>query len=113
MPELPVVEVVAERETRISRLVEQYGAIRTADLEAAVHRLDQRLDRVRVDAALNAIRAGRVRDAIEIVLDYYDSAYNHRLTRHERRKLATYRSPGDEPGDLVRLINEGRGILDA
>ena len=111
IPQLPVVEVVADRDERISRLVEKYGSIPPVDLEAALNRLDQRLDRSRIDTAINAIRAGRLRDAIEIVLDYYDSAYNHRMTRRERRILATYRSPADEPSDLIRLIT--RRLLDA
>ena len=114
MPQHPVVEVVADRDERVSRLVNQYGSIPPSDLEAALNRLDQRLDRSRIDTAINAIRAGRLRDAIEIVLDYYDSAYNHRLTTQQRRIVTTYRLTADEPCDLIRLVNENvRGALDA
>jgi tRNA 2-selenouridine synthase len=109
---LPVVEVVADRETRISRLVDEYGSIPAAQLEGAVKRLDQRL--ARAEAAIDAIRARRLPEAIEMVLDYYDSAYNHRMKQHQRRILATYRSNTDEPRDLIRLVDENlRGVLDA
>lgn len=110
MPQLPLVEVVADREARILRLTEQYGSIPPEALEAALNRLDQRFDRSRLAAAVHATRDGLVRDAVEIVLDYYDSAYNHRLTRRERRILATYRSQTDEPRDLIKRVKE---MLDA
>jgi tRNA 2-selenouridine synthase len=100
----PVVEVVADREARISRLVEEYGSIPSADLETALNRLDQRLDRVRLDAAINALRAGRLPDAIEIVLAYYDKAYRHRMAQHRGRILATYHSPAGDPGKLKSEI---------
>jgi tRNA 2-selenouridine synthase len=110
MPQFPVVEVVADREERISRLTEHYGSIPREALEAALNRLGQRLDRSVLTAAIHATRDGLVRDAIEIVLDYYDSAYNHRMTRRERRILATYRSQTDKPRDLIKRVKE---MLDA
>lgn len=105
LPCLRVVEVVADRETRISRLLEKYGSIPPADLEAALNRLDQRLDRLRLNAAINAIRAGRLRDAVEIVLAYYDDAYRHRMAQNRRPTLATYHSPNDDVRDLIRVIH--------
>lgn len=110
MPQFPVVEVVADREVRISRLIEQYGSIPREALEAALNKLGQRLDRSVLTAAIHATRAGLVRDAIEIVLDYYDSAYNHRMTRRERGILTTYRSQTDKPRDLIKRVKE---MLDA
>jgi tRNA 2-selenouridine synthase len=103
-PHLPVVEVVAEQEERISRIVEDYGSIATADLEAALCRLDQRFGRSRVASAVDAIRAGRLRDAVEMVLEYYDGAYRHRMSQQNRKVVATYDSSANDARDLIRLV---------
>lgn len=101
LPQLPVVEVESELAKRISRLAEQYGSIPQTDLEAALNRLDRRFDRSLVDSAIAAVRTGRLRDAIEIVLPYYDDAYRHRMVQHSRTILATHRPGIDDPRALV------------
>ncbi len=103
--QLPVVEVIANREERLARIVEEYGSIPPVDFEAALNRLDRRFDRSRLEAAANATRAGHMRYAIEIVLDYYDAAYRHRMSQHGRKIVATHHFPADDPRDLVRVVH--------
>lgn len=101
---LPVVEVVADRAERIARIVEEYGSTPAAELEAALNRLDRRFDRSRCNVAAKAIRTGQLRYAIEIILDYYDAAYRHRMSQQRRKILATYISHTDDPHELIRVV---------
>jgi hypothetical protein len=87
-----VIELGADVETRIARLLEEYGSVSRADLEGAIRVMRARLGAERSRRAIQAIRAGRLREAIRAVLPYYDSAYRHRMDRLQRPVAAAFRS---------------------
>ncbi|MCA1577969.1 MAG: hypothetical protein LC794_11490 [Acidobacteria bacterium] len=99
----PAVEVRAVRHDRITRLLQHYGAIPQSDLEAAVNKLSPRLGRPLSERAFAAIRANHLTDAIDILLDYYDAAYRHRIGRETRTVVTTFDPRRDDLMELVRV----------
>jgi tRNA 2-selenouridine synthase len=75
MSRSPVVEVNVSRERRIERLVEEYGpADRNEFLEAMI-KITKRLGGQHFKTAKESLVAGDMRRTIEILLTYYDKAY--------------------------------------
>lgn len=69
---------------RISNLVQDYGAYARADLIEATERIRKRLGGEQCTAAVDAIRAGNLVRAVQIVLEYYDKAYGHYMAHRTR-----------------------------
>ena len=65
------------REERIQRLFDLYGRYPQALMEEATWRLAKRLGGERTKQALQHIKNNEIKQAISIVLEYYDQAYLH------------------------------------
>jgi tRNA 2-selenouridine synthase len=86
MSESPCVLVTASLETRIGRIVAEYGGEAHAPLaewEAALGSLAMPLGRTRVEGMIARLRAGAVREVVrELLLDYYDPRYQHSMRNY-------------------------------
>jgi hypothetical protein len=71
-------------------------------LVAATHRIRPRLGDTRADAAIGHFTAGRARQAIAILLPYFDEGYAHRFGRLRRRSLGSA-TAGTRAAALARL----------
>jgi len=78
MARAPTVEVRASRPERVDRVAREYGGAATDELLAALDRLRRRLGAARADRAAGLIADGRIRDAVDALLPYYDTAYRRR-----------------------------------
>jgi tRNA 2-selenouridine synthase len=65
------------RDVRIQNLVNDYGGYHVEDLIVATERIRRRLGGEQCTAAIEAIRAGDLAAAAAMLLEYYDSAYDH------------------------------------
>lgn len=89
----PVVEVVASLESRVARLVADYGSIDPALLIRATQRIRRRVGDQVADRAVGHFAAGRPGAAISALLPHFDAAYRHRWDRLARPVLARVHAP--------------------
>lgn len=83
MDQAPVLEVVRPRSHRLASLVEVYG---TADREAlvmATERIQRRLGGLQTKRAIELLRLGKLAEAFDIILSYYDKTYTYDLQRRQ------------------------------
>jgi len=81
MVQSPVLQVERSRPQRIELLLQDYGGMDPQQLIVATERLQKRLGRERVQAAVACIRRNDLAAAISMVLDYYDKTYVFDLHR--------------------------------
>lgn len=81
-----IVMLDVPRDVRVQNLVHDYGRYATQELVAATERIRRRLGGEQCTAAVAAIEAGNLAAAAEIVLDYYDAAYDHYMKYRARTR---------------------------
>ncbi|MEO1589776.1 MAG: tRNA 2-selenouridine(34) synthase MnmH [Cyanobacteria bacterium J06632_22] len=81
MEAAPTLEVTRPVRERCDLLVKIYGEADTESLVEATERVRRRLGGERTQAAVQYIRGGNLRAAVEILLLYYDKAYRYDLER--------------------------------
>jgi tRNA 2-selenouridine synthase len=77
----PSILIETSFEERINRLMADYGLINPEDLILASKRISKRLGSQRTKEIIEAIQQSRLRDAIALALQYYDTTYIHSLKR--------------------------------
>lgn len=109
----PTIVLDVPRSRRVQRLLSTYGGCDPATLAEALERLSGRLGRQRTRAALKELWAGRVREAIEIVLDYYDGAYRHRTAAWSERRVALLRVDEEHAEQVAEMLRATayRGVV--
>ena len=91
MQQAPLVELQRPDHERLDHLLATYGAMPRQELVEATRRIGKRLGPQRTQQAVKAIAAGNLRQACQIILNYYDRTYAHGLARssHAPVPLAT------------------------
>lgn len=77
------IELNIDRETRIQRLLLEYGSFPVADLKEQTQKLRKRLGGQHEQAAISALENGELKKWVELLLVYYDKSYSHFLERHQ------------------------------
>ena len=113
MQQAPVREIRRSLEERIDQLVAVYACQDPDQLQQATERIQRRLGPQRTQAALEAIRDRRWRDACSAMLDYYDRCYDHELK--QAKETSNLDLSGRSPRDAaIELLDTGRVVpLDA
>jgi tRNA 2-selenouridine synthase len=101
MKTAPFLRVEVPRTIRVERLVKEYGAFQSADLEAALTRIQKRLGGLAFKQCLEALSSGDMATVAEITLDYYDKAYNF---SKEKNKIAEICMDQDNPALAAEKI---------
>jgi tRNA 2-selenouridine synthase len=105
MGESPVVEIQVSKEVRVERLVGEYGH---ADREAflkAMSQIVKRLGGQHYLAAKQKLQEGDMASTIDILLTYYDKAYQMGISKKENIKLKTAwngKNADDFAAELIR-----------
>ena len=103
----PVVEIVVNKETRIERLTQEYGPADRNDFLTAMTRITRKLGGQHFNAARDKLMAGDMAATIDILLTYYDKAYQMGLAKKQNRLKQTFEWDGDDVnpivGDLIAL----------
>jgi tRNA 2-selenouridine synthase len=85
----PVVSVNVPKAARIERLVNEYGVVDRADFASALKGITKKLGGQHYKTAMEHVLMGKMHEAIDIILTYYDKAYTNSLERkRERLKFA-------------------------
>jgi tRNA 2-selenouridine synthase len=77
------IELDVVRETRIERIMGEYGGFPINDLIEQTQKLRKRLGGQHEQAAIEALKNGDIKRWIEILLVYYDKSYRHFLEKNE------------------------------
>ena len=94
MEQAPLVELQRPDHERLDHLLATYGAMPRQELVEATRRIGKRLGPQRTRQAVDAIAAGNLRLACQVILSYYDRTYAHGLAR--------------SPHTPVPLVREGQ-----
>lgn len=90
----PVVEVELEKSTRINRLVKEYGKADKQEFLIAMERIIKKLGGQHFKAAKEKLLQDDMASVIEILLVYYDKAYQNGLEKKKYRIKSTVRWDG-------------------
>jgi len=83
MNQAPIIEIQRSLSERIAYLETEYGKADSEILITATNRIRKRLGNQQAEAAILAIQMGNLREAIAIVLEYYDRTYKYDLARRQ------------------------------
>jgi tRNA 2-selenouridine synthase len=95
-------------EDRIRLLLEEYTSGDPELIVQSIARLERRLGSENMNLAMAHVREGRMKEAIAIVLQYYDKVYQRSMGRHRRRENLVIRAGGDIPSLAAQVIAAGR-----
>lgn len=110
MQQAPVLELVRPQAERLALLVDVYGFASTSDLILATERIRKRLGGLRTQAAIALLQERRLAEAFELLLTYYDKAYDYDLQRRPV-PIDPVDATGQPPTDVAtQLIARSRQL---
>jgi tRNA 2-selenouridine synthase len=104
MQELPVIEIVMESKLRLPNLMKEYSCYPAESLNESVRKISKRLGGDNTRDALSAIEKGDFAVAIEIVLHYYDKAYQFGLKRRNSQNTVYVTLDSDNVADNAEKV---------
>lgn len=75
----PLVLLESSREARLVRVLREYGSIPPESIALSLDRIKKRLGGLAHKQALESLAAGKLEGVAEILLDYYDRAYEKQI----------------------------------
>lgn len=107
----PLVAVMTDAETRMPRLMEEYGQFDPALLRESIIRISKRLGGDNTKLAIESVEGGDIRKAIEIVLVYYDKSYRYGLSRRDQSTVTIIETyTADARDNAARVIEAANGM---
>ncbi len=82
MRHAPIFVINSPKEARMKRILAEYGSFPREHLYESTKKLEKRLGGAKTKAVLQFIEQNSPFDAMSLLLDYYDEAYEHALSRH-------------------------------
>jgi tRNA 2-selenouridine synthase len=99
-----VIAIMCSIETRMPRLLEEYGRMPKKELEDSLSRIRKRLGGKEADEAIESVRKGEMKRAVEIVLNYYDKTYAFGLGKRDPSKVVRIKSESNDAGENAELL---------
>jgi len=87
MQEAVLVYVDVPFDIRVDRLMEEYGHFKGEELIPIIHHISRRMGGDVAKRAIVCVQNGHIKQAISIVLEYYDKTYQYSLSRSEERNV--------------------------
>lgn len=101
----PLMYIDCKPAFRIGRLVEEYGVLPAEQLVESLKKVREKIGGDKYKIALEALGAGNFRLVAELMLGYYDKAYEHSLSGRFAESVFTFIPPDNHPeGTPQRLI---------
>ncbi|MXW12008.1 MAG: tRNA 2-selenouridine(34) synthase MnmH [Synechococcus sp. SB0668_bin_13] len=104
MQQAPLVELQRPEQERLDHLLATYGPMPRQGLMEATRRIGKRLGPQRTQQAVEAIAAGNLRRACQVILDYYDRTYAHGLARSPHTPVPLVRTGESSTAVAQRLL---------
>ncbi|HZY80184.1 MAG TPA: tRNA 2-selenouridine(34) synthase MnmH [Cyclobacteriaceae bacterium] len=104
MSKSPVVEINVDRDRRVERLVNEYGPSDKQEFLEAMVKITKRLGGQNFNAAKEKLMAGDMTGTIDILLTYYDKAYQYGLDNKKERIISKVDWNGKDPADAIAQL---------
>lgn len=104
MGKSPVIEMEVDKPTRIQRLVDEYGPSDREEFLKAMENITKKLGGQHLKAAKEKLSADDMYGTIEILLTYYDKAYNTGLERKKNRIVKRVPWDGASASEVAQRI---------
>ncbi|MXX08661.1 MAG: tRNA 2-selenouridine(34) synthase MnmH [Synechococcus sp. SB0673_bin_10] len=104
MQQAPLVELQRPEQERLDHLLATYGPMPRQELMEATRRIGKRLGPQRTQQAVEAVAAGNLRRACQVILDYYDRTYAHGLARSPHTPVPLVRTGESSTAVAQRLL---------
>jgi tRNA 2-selenouridine synthase len=85
----PLFMIETNNEQRITQLVKDYSTFSVEQLEAPIRNIEKRLGNEQMNIALQALQERDFENVANMMLRYYDKAYNKCMTKKETNYIAT------------------------
>lgn len=85
MSESPIYFIDVPRDVRLTRLMNEYGNADVDEFANALKSILKRLGGQHYNAARDFLLSGRMKDAIDVILHYYDKTYAYGIERKQNR----------------------------
>ncbi|HLP74101.1 MAG TPA: tRNA 2-selenouridine(34) synthase MnmH [Bacteroidales bacterium] len=95
---------------RMPRLLKEYSAYQPDILKASIMKVSRRMGGDRAKEAAEAVDAGNMARAIEILLNYYDKTYRHSIERKANPKIIYIETDSDDVAGNAKMILHAAGI---
>jgi tRNA 2-selenouridine synthase len=105
MSKSPVVEVELDRGKRIERLVDEYGPADRSEFLELMGKITKRLGGQHYNAAKEKLLEGDMYSTIDILLTYYDKAYQYGLDKKKSRIISKVEWNGSDTTQIVNHLS--------
>lgn len=102
----PSVILMLEAEKRIPKLIEEYALFPADQLCESVTRVTKRLGGENAKKVLESIKSGELREAVRLMLKYYDKAYKFSLRKRNEQSIIPVESVTDNTEVNTRKVLE-------
>lgn len=99
----PLFIVQATKDERVARILAMYANFSPKQWSDATIKIQKRLGSAKTQAVLQLIQQGQLADAISLLLDYYDQAYEYSISRH-LGPILRFSERGLSAGDWATLL---------
>jgi tRNA 2-selenouridine synthase len=107
----PLVEIEVQKGIRINRLVEEYGSADKGEFLQAMTKITKKLGGQHFNAAKEKLLQGDMGSTIDILLAYYDKAYDNGLKEKKHRiKLSTSWNGRNVDNYARQLVEEASAL---
>lgn len=111
MQETPAIVIMMDVKTRMPRLLKEYSDYSSELLKGSITKITKRLGGDNARKAMDAIDAGNISEAIEIVLGYYDKTYTYGLKKKNAENIILVNTDTDDVGiNAARVLSAADGI---
>ncbi len=95
MKDAPLLLIQTSRDSRLARIVNEYGSLDKDDLLRACDMIKKRIGFENHSKAVKSIQEGDMAVAASILLDYYDKTYTHSMSKRTTPQIVI--NTGDDP----------------
>ena len=113
MSKAPMVMLDIPMEVRVSRLVDEYGALPKNLLEEGIERIAKKLGGQNVQAAHEALDSGQLATVAGLLLTYYDKSYRFLEQKRNQKVVAVLTPASHVPADVSRELIKIKDIKKA
>ncbi|MGQ4648997.1 tRNA 2-selenouridine(34) synthase MnmH [Lyngbya aestuarii] len=107
----PLIQVSRPRQERLALLVDMYGDADINQLATATERIGKRLGGLRTKQAISLLREGKLAQAFDIILEYYDKTYCYDLQQRNLPIHSLDISGLSSEEGAVKLLETARQVL--
>jgi tRNA 2-selenouridine synthase len=113
MRNAPVVEMIVSKEMRIQNILKEYGKFPVGELIDNTRKIEQRLGGLRTKQAIDALQEGNLKQWVDVVLFYYDKAYEYGINIRSKDSVLQVEIDADDTNEMKikKLIEASRNLM--